>query len=373
MEALALERAFGSSTLAYGASVLPSVARELSRWRARAQEIPSAPLRRLALAALRKRGNMRGAALFAVLAPRAGRAGAVRALVALQSAYNYLDTLAEQPSADPVGNGRRLHRALLVALDPDAGHEDYYASQSFDERGVAGGDSGDGGYLRELVDTACACVSALPSFALVADPARMAAARIVDFQSLNLGERQGSAAGLERWGREQTPAGSGLCWWETAAAGGSSLGVHVLIGLAADPRLDPGDIAAIERAYWPWIGALHSLLDSLVDVAEDRRDRQRNLLGYYASPAQAAERIVAIALRARAEARGLAHGQRHELIVTAMACHYLSAPEARAPEVRAIASGVAQAAGPLVRPALPLFKATRTAARIGGRLSAGAA
>ena len=361
MSTLALERAFGSSTLSYGSTVLPSVARELSRWRARAQAIPSPALRGLALAALRKRGNMRGAALFAVLSPRAGRARAVRALVAFQSAYNYLDTLAEQPSADPVANGRALHRALLVALDPSAGHEDYYASQGFIERGSAGGDREDGGYLRDLVDTARACVSALPSYALVADPARTAAARIVDFQSLNLGERQGSAAGLERWGREQTPAGSGLNWWETAAAGGSSLGVHVLIGLAADPRLDPLEPAAVERAYFPWIGALHSLLDSVVDVAEDRREHQRNLLGYYDSRAQAAERMVAIARRARAEARALARGHRHELIVTAMTCHYLSASQAAAPEVRAIAASVARAVGPMVNRALPLFRAARLA------------
>jgi len=101
--------------------------RELVTWRVHAGQVPDPVLRELALQALRKRGNMLGAALFAVLAPRGRRSEVVRALVAFQSAYNYLDTLAEQPSADPVGNGRRLHSALLLALEPGAGRRDYYA------------------------------------------------------------------------------------------------------------------------------------------------------------------------------------------------------------------------------------------------------
>ena len=40
------------------------------------------------------------------------------------------------------------------------------------------------------------------------------------------------------------------------------------------------DVEAIEGAYFPWICALHSLLDRLVDVAEDERAGQRNLLSY---------------------------------------------------------------------------------------------
>ncbi len=367
MSTLALERAFGSSALSYGSTVLPSVTRELSRWRERAEAIPDAALRRLALSALAKRGNMEGAALFAVLAPRAQRARAVRALVAFQSAYNYTDTLAEQPSADPVGNGRRLHGALLDALDPSADCGDHYARYPQRE---------DGGYLQDMLATTRASLGALPSYALVAPGARVAAARIVSYQSLNLDERQRSHValahgedpegwdGLARWARPLTPADGGLRWWETAAAAGSSLGVHVLIGLAGEPRLDPRELAAVENAYHPWIGALHSLLDSIVDVAEDERHGQRNLLGYYASPAEAAARLGAITRRARAEARALARGHRHEMILTAMIGYYLSAPEASTPEARALARSVTDAAGPLARPVLPLFKAARLASRL---------
>lgn len=357
MATLATQRALGSSALSYGATMLPAVSLELSRWRARAQAIPSSPLRTLALAALRKRGNMKGAALFAVLAPRAARNSAVRALVAFQAAYNYLDALAEQPSANPVDNGARLHGALVEVLDAQAvTHGDYYAHNP---------ERADGGYLREMVDTARACLCALPSYPVVAPQARAAAARIVAFQSLNLGERQGGPEALERWGRAHTPPGSDLSWWETSAAAGSSLGVHALIALAAQPRLDRAGLDAVDRAYFPWIGALHSLLDSLVDVAEDRREGQRNLLGYYASSAQAAAAMGAIARRARAQAAVLARGQVHETIITAMVAYYLSAPEAAQAEVRPIAASIAESAGPLVGPTLAVFKAARGACRPG--------
>ena len=251
--------------------------------------IPDPALRSLALGALSKRGNIEGAALFAVLAPRDRRRETVRALVAFQTAYNYLDTLAEQPSEDPVANGRQLHRALLVALESAASHPDYYALYPLRQ---------DGGLLTALVDTCRAALATLPSHAAVSEAAWAAAARIVAFQSLNLTEWQGGHEQLERWARRHTPRRSGLDWWQTAAAGGSSLAVHALIAAAASPAVQPREVEAIDAAYFPWIGALHSLLDGLVDVAEDERAGQRNLLSYHASPAQAALAMRLLAQRA---------------------------------------------------------------------------
>jgi tetraprenyl-beta-curcumene synthase len=309
-------------------------------------------LRGVTVDALAKRGNMEGAALFAVLAPRATRDAAVRALVAFQAAYNYLDTLVEQPSPDPVENGRQLHHALLVALEPGAAHSDYYAHCHLRE---------DGGYLAEMVDSCRRALGALPSYRLAAELAPAAAARIVAFQSLNLGESQGGQAGLERWARVHTPLHSGLCWWETAAAGGSSLGVHALIASAARPDLDPREVSAMERAYFPWIGALHSLLDSLVDVDEDRRDGQRNLLSYYRSTDEISVRLMSIAASANSASRTLTGGRRHEAILTAMAGYYLSSPEACSRDLYRVSDNVAIATGALVKPALPLFRAGRLA------------
>jgi tetraprenyl-beta-curcumene synthase len=350
---LALALAFCSTVARYLASILPGVTRELGHWRGAAERIPDAALRGVALQSLSKHGNMEGAALFAVLAPRAHRRDTVQALVAYQTAYNYLDALAEQPSADPIANGRRLHEGLLVALDPAATHRDYYLHHPH---------GADGGYLERLVDACRSAFLSLPSHCAVASAAWDATARIVAFQSLNLTDDQGGHDALERWARYQTPAGSGLHWWQIAAAGGSSLTVHALIAAAASPDVTASEAAAIEGAYFPWICALHSLLDSLVDVEEDARAGQRSLLSYHVSPQQASFAMKMLAQRAAAAARGLPEARRHGVILTGMAAYYLSSPDAWTPGARATSGKVSAALGPLVAPALVLFRARRLAA-----------
>jgi tetraprenyl-beta-curcumene synthase len=354
---LAAQLALGASVARYLTTILPLVRRELAHWRERAREIPDPTLRAHARESLSKRGNMEGAALFAVLAPRGRSRETVRALVAFQTAYNYLDTLAEQPSADPVANGRELHRALLIALDPTASHPDYYALHPQRE---------DDGFLMALVDRCRTALASLPSHAAVASGSIAAATRIVAFQSLNLTERQGGHEALERWAPREAPACPELHWWQTAGAGGSSLVVHALLATAAQPDVRRSDVEAIETAYFPWICALHSLLDSLVDVAEDERAGQRNLLSYHASAGQAAFAMKILAQRATDAARDLPDELRHRVILTVMVGHYLSSPEASTPYARVIAADVAAVVGPLLPPALALFKARRALARVAG-------
>jgi tetraprenyl-beta-curcumene synthase len=338
------------AALRYWLTVFPSVSRGLRHWEDRAKQIPDPALRRIALDSLRKRGNIEGAAAFAAFAPRARRAAVVRALVAFQAAYNYLDMLSEQPHEEAIANGRRLHEALLVALDPSADQLEYYAHHPQHD---------DGGYLQEMIDTCRTALSTLPSYAAVAKSARIAAERIVTFQSLNVGKTQGDHDALSRWAREETPSGADLEWWETAAAAGSSLGVHVLIAAAADSELRQADIAEIDDAYFPWIGALHSLLDNIVDRQEDAITDQRSLVEYYASPAQAAARLQMLAVKAVGCARALTRGERHAIILAAMAGNYLSTPEANAPDVEALSQSVLKAIGDLATPTLLVFKLRR--------------
>ena len=228
---VALAASFAGAARRYWLGVFPRVCVERRRRRARALEIPDQLLRATALDAQRKWGNVEGAAAFAAFVPLRHRAAAARAMTCYQAAYNYLDMLGEQPSADPAANGRRLHSALLVALDPDPGgtpHLDYYEHHPQRD---------DGGYLTEMLDTCRAALATLPSYSVLAPAARRAAERIVAFQSCNTGELQGDLQALERWARAETPPESDLRWWETAAAAGSSLCVYALIALAAEPDL----------------------------------------------------------------------------------------------------------------------------------------
>lgn len=328
-ERAALAVTFIGAAARYWLNIHPLVRRELRHWRGRAQAIPDPTLRRLALTTQREeRGNLEGAAAYAVLAPRSQRVRVVRALVAFQAIYDYADTLAEQPSADPVGNGRELHRALASALDPSAVHTDYYAH---------GLHKDDGGYLRELVEACRAAFGALPAHASLAAPVQAAVARIVAFQGLAHGGDGGEDGqedawrAFSRWADAQIPHEAGLKWWETAAGAASSLLVFALVAAAAEPSVRDQDTAAIERAYFPWIGALHLLLDSLIDRAGDVQAGRHSLVEHYASPQELADRLQAISGEALRAAQALPNSAQHELILAAMASFYLSRPAASSP------------------------------------------
>lgn len=348
---VALAASFAGAARRYWLGVFPRVCLERRRRRSRALEIHDPLLRRTALEAQRKWGNIEGAAAFAVFAPGRCRAAAMRAMTSFQSAYNYLDLLGEQPSTDPMANGRRLHQALLIALDPDAPHLDYYEHNLQRD---------DGGYLREIIDACRATLVRLPSYAVLAPAARRAAERIVAFQSCNTGELQGDLAALERWARAETPPGSELHWWETAAAGGSSLGIYALIALAAQPDLPDSWAPAVEDAYFPWIGALHSLLDNLVDAAEDRVTGQHSLIGRYAGPEEAAARMGWLAERSLDAAVALPNGRAHVLVLAAMASFYLSSPQAATPEALPVARAVLDVLGVPASLAMLVFRARRS-------------
>jgi tetraprenyl-beta-curcumene synthase len=343
---------FADTVLRYLLAVLPSAARELSRWRERASAIPDPNLRRHAVQALGKRGNIEGAALFATLAPAAGREAAVRALVAFQTAYNYLDTLSEHPSENPAANADQLHQALLIVLQPGTSHPDYY---------IHNPQRADGGFLTALVDGCRDAFASLPSHAALAPAARQAAARIVEFQALNLTREQGGHEALRRWARRITPKHSGLQWWETAAAAGSSLSVHALISAAARPYVGALDAREIDTAYFPYVGGLHSLLDSLVDSVEDRELGQPSLLGYYESSSEAALGLGMLASRARAAVGRLESPHAHRVILTAMCSYYLSAPQSESRAAGLVAERLGAALGLPLSVATGLFRARRLA------------
>jgi tetraprenyl-beta-curcumene synthase len=310
---LALAKTFTITAAIYWLDVFPPVDAELARWRGLAARIPDPRLRELALETQHaERGNLEGAAAFAVLAPRARRRDVVRAVVAFQALYDYLDTLAEQPGADSWA----LHLALPAALDTAAEH-DAGAERALAAAGPAGG------YIGSLVARCQGALAGLPSWQLVAVPALRSAERMVHYQGLIHDHRDRRREALGRWAAASTPAGSGLRWWETAAAAASSLGVFALIASAARAELDPAGARAIETAYFPWIGALHVLLDSLVDSAADAAAGHHSLVAGYDSSEQTAVRLAAIAARAAEAARTVERGELHELILAAMTSFYL--------------------------------------------------
>ncbi len=353
---LSLANAFAGAASRYWLGVFPLVGRELRHWHQRAHQIPDPGLRHLALLTQRaERGNYEGAAAYATLVPRAYRARVVRAVVAFQTTYDYVDTLSEQPCEDPVANGRQLHSALLRSLDPYSDHTDYYAHSP------AGHDNG---YIRQLVQSCRDALRALPAYAAVTQPALHAARNIVAYQSLNHEEASDRPRALAEWGAAVAPPDSGLRWWEAAAGGASSMTVFALIAAAARPGLSSVETAATHDAYFPWVSALHVLLDSLVDRAKDLEHNHHNLIDHYSSPAEAAHRLGWIAARAMHAAEALPDGARHTLIVAAMTSLYLSAPGSSTPLAKLTAERVREAMGAVTAPTMAVLKARRAADRL---------
>jgi tetraprenyl-beta-curcumene synthase len=299
--------------------VFPLARGELRGWKGRAAAIPDPELRAHALATLDgERLSAAGAALFAATTTRRrGPAGPglVRALVAYQVLCDLLDTLAEQPSRDPLANGARLHRALADAVGdgPLADHLALHAARE------------DGGYLAALV-TACreACAT-LPAFAAVRATAHREAARN-EVQGINHAPHGVREPELRRWGAtaQGDPAAGDAQWFELAAAGSSSLAVLALIAAAADPGTDVDAAERVRRAYFPWIEALSTLLDSVADRDDDLRTGELSFVGQYASQEAASARLAELTARAVAGARGLPRGERHVVLVAGMIAMHVS-------------------------------------------------
>jgi tetraprenyl-beta-curcumene synthase len=342
-----------SANARYWTTVLPDVRRELRRWDRRARAIPDPVLRAHALHKLRaERFNTEVAATLATIAPRTHRGVAVAAIVAVEVMYDYLDELTEQPVADPLANGRQLHRAFALALLPAVAAHDLYRHHPQQD---------DGGYLGALVACSRAAVWALPSAAAVVPAALAVAARCGEAQTRTHAVSQVGVGQLRSWARAEE-GGDSLHWWEFAAgATASVLALHALIAAAAEPLTTPDDADRIARAYLTTC-ALTTLLDSLVDREPDAAAGSHAYLAYYGGDERRiAERLGRLARRAAAEVRGLPRAPHHLMTVAGAAAFYLSAPAAAGAEARRVTRPVVAELQPLITPTLALFELWRRA------------
>jgi tetraprenyl-beta-curcumene synthase len=345
---IATSKTFIAAAARYWVDVFPCACREIRGWEQAAQKIPDPLLRTLALRALREeRGNLEGAAAYAAITPRRHRTGVVRAVIAFQAVYDYADALSEQPDSPSAGI-RRLHQALLVALRPGVPHLDYYEHQNRSE---------DGAYLHRLVDRCRSAVASLPSFPVVAFQIQQAASRIITYQCLNHQKPDTSHHAFACWAAKETDPENDLRWWETGAAAGSSLAVFALIAVAAQSDVEAAHVTALGHAYFPWIGSLHTLLDSLIDEHEDAITGQHCLTARYASLEETVSRLKTLALRASEHAEALPDSEHHMMMLAAMVSFYFASPQASDPRVKQAAKAVLPVLGDHAQPAMCVLRA----------------
>src|SRR5690606_23913037 len=90
--------------------------------------------------------------------------------------------------------------------------------------------------------------------------------------------------------------------------------------------------------YFPYICALHILLDYLIDQHEDKVGGDLNFCFYYPNEQTKKSRIAYIAQKARACAEQLTDRRFHKMIVDGLLALYLSDPKVKhQPEVNRIA------------------------------------
>ncbi len=331
---------------------LSAVAHEVRAWHTLAATIPDAPIREDALGALgSKRGHTDGAALFWVL-PRRRCSHLLRLLVAYEIMWDFLDSANEHGAERGTLNGCQLHLALIEGLDPDAPISSYYRYHPW---------RGDGGYLSRLVEVCRDSCLLLPSYRRVAPLVIREAIRA---QVLGLNHDPDPVcrdAGLLQWAARDRPDEHSATWYEWTGAASASLTVHVLLALAAEPRCREIEMTAVHAAYFPWISAATTMLDSYVDQAEDAQAANHSYIAHYPDQATAIERVGELIRCSALRARALPRGTRHTVIVACMVAMYLSKDSARIPEMRADTRSLVRAGGSLARLLAPVLRLWRIA------------
>lgn len=360
-------RALAAANVRFWPTVLPETHRELVRCEQGARMVSDPELRELALAKLADEPfNAEVAATLTTLAPRRERAQAIRAIVALEVLFDYLDGRTEQITEDPVAVGEALSAPMIEAVTigvPHLGLADAdvrparQGHPTVDPQGA--GLPPDWAYLSALSRRTRDCLSTLPAVAAVADTAVGAARRCVQAQTrlhaaATLGDGQ-----LERWAREYAE-GSGLQWREYAAGGASSvLAVHALIAAAADPATTRSDAERIDRAYLA-IGAVITILDSVADRAADAAAGQQGFIRLFEA-AELTGRLRGLTRQAMQLASEAPHGDHHVMTLAGVAAYYTTHPGARDPGARGAASAVRRELSPTIWPTLAVMRAWRAA------------
>jgi tetraprenyl-beta-curcumene synthase len=341
------------ANLRYWSGVAPLVRHELRSWRGRAQTIEDPVLRRLALEKLSEEAfNAEVAAMLATLAPRAHRGSAVKAIVALEVLYDYLDGLTESPAEEWPDDGHVLFTAFTDAVTPGAPTRgDYYRHHSRCR---------DSGYLQALVAAARGALGQLPASETVAEVMQRSAARGAEAQTRIHAAPLSGTAPLERWARAHA-VGTPLEWREyVAGAACSVLAVHALIAAAADKRTTLAHALEIDRTYLS-ISVLPTILDSLIDYECDMRAGRPGYVQYYGDRAALCTRLASVIEDALRRAQQAPHGAHHVMTLVGVVAYYTSAPSAQSAFAQPVTEDVERQLRPLIAPTLAVMRTWRWA------------
>ena len=341
--------------------VAPTIHRELLAWEAPATAIPDPSLRSLALQKLwDERFNAEVAATLATLAPTANRTAATQAIIALELLFDYLDGRTEH-LPDPLNESARLFTPFVDAVRDRSG-----LGPASNETVPADDVPADWDYLKALCGHTQDGLSSLPAANVVRPFAIAAAERCAQAQTRIHAIPSAGLPQLERWAREH-PSPTGLGWREyTSGCASSVLAVHALIAAAADPVCSPSDAHKLDAAYLA-IGAVITILDSLVDHAEDTAHGEPGFNTLFADPRELLESLRLLIPEALARSWEAPNGAHHAMTLAGAAAYYTTHPGATTATARPIATMVRHELAPTIWPALAVMRSWRAAKLIRAR------
>lgn len=301
--------------MSYILSVLPKVNRLLKQWSTIALCCPEPELRLQALASLKNKAfHCQGGAVFAVDGQSCDQ-DLLGLIIAYQTLCDYLDNLCDRAGQTDGRAFRQLHQSLIDALDPGRPPSNYYQYSLLHD---------DGGYIEALVAECRRQVLLLPSYSMVRDDILRLTGWYCELQvrkhlSWDVREKE-----LQGWVEGILPQFPGLLWNELAAATGSTLAVFALFKLAGREHLNRDLVDKTLQTYFPWICALHILLDYFIDQQEDCMGRDLNFTFYYRDELQMMERLKTCVNEARRCAASLPDSIFDITVVEGLLAMYLS-------------------------------------------------
>lgn len=299
-------------------TIVPHARLELEGIGSLARTIPDDALRNQALASIEAKAyHVAGGCILATFLPHAEARAYVELVAPLESIYDYLDNLCDRHPGVSEAAYPVLHQAIGDALDPYATPRDYYAL------GPAGDDNG---YLHRLVTRVRRSLRRIDGHEKLLPVFREAARLYAEMQTYKhypAGERE--RACREWFAARKNDRIAELEWYEFACAAGSQLQVYAPLY-----ELLAGRTQAVVRAYdahFPAVAALHVLLDSFIDQAEDRHYGELNFAATYPAPEAMRKRAGYLAGLARRRFSWLPDPRPHAFVLRVMSLFYLTHPK----------------------------------------------
>ncbi|MFD0952781.1 tetraprenyl-beta-curcumene synthase family protein [Virgibacillus natechei] len=300
--------------------IFPAVNQELTHWKNRAEQIPDEELRKQALASIEtKRFHCQGGGVYALLAGYEWRE-AIRFIVAYQTISDYLDNLCDRSTSMDPADFRLLHDAMIDALKPGNTIKNYYALRDVQL---------DGEYLADLVRTCQKTLRNLDDYSIIQGYLLKLEAMYGDLQVHKHVKVEERIPRLTNWYDRHTEESPGLSWYEFSAAAGSTLGVFCMVSYTMNGKMTADLAEKIYQSYFPYMQALHILLDYYIDQHEDMVEADLNFCSYYPDQDVMKERLTYFIGQVNKHVQVLPNQSFHEMIHQGLVGLYLGDPKVK--------------------------------------------